>query len=60
MNVTELRKVLEKMELCGYGDTEVYGGFPTRLGYGVFSPRNITGVQTSTIFNKEVILVNLK
>lgn len=60
MKVTELRLRLEMMELYGLGEQEVMVGFPTNLGYGVESPRDILSVSSNTLFDKEVIYIKLK
>lgn len=60
MNVTILRQRLELMEIYGLGDKEVMVGFPTKLGYGVESPREIVGVSSNTLFGEEVVYVKLK
>lgn len=60
MNVTTLRQRLELMETFGFGEQEIMVGFPTKLGYGVESPRDIVGVSSDTLFGEEIVYIKLK
>lgn len=60
MKVSILRQRLELMELYGLGEQEIVVGFPSKLGYGVESPREIVSVSGNTLFNNEVVYIKLK
>lgn len=60
MTVNQMISNLEKFKKYGYGETEVFFGFPTKLGFGVESVRVVECIKTDTLFGKDIIYFKLQ
>jgi hypothetical protein len=49
--------ILEDIEKNG--DKEIYCGFPSKLGFGVESIRQIKGIEKDSVFGKPVTYIRL-